>query len=188
VGWPVLIFTSPSRMPSGPGPPSCPRGVLIGGHRLGEAPVRTRTNDDDPWALSHGRPLGHRAYRAGGMDRGELGMFLFTAERFDRDHAALAVLLGLNGLRVSESCAGATASSSIAEPPTVGCAQSASGQAWEPSIPTCSGQASSGPPSIGSPTGVASSRTRARATGPKTPRPARNRPSEERVKCPRRGV
>jgi site-specific recombinase XerD len=39
-----------------------------------------------------------------GMDRGELGTFLFTAERFDRDHAALAVLLGLNGLRVSEAC------------------------------------------------------------------------------------
>jgi len=40
-----------------------------------------------------------------GMDRGELGTFLFTAERVDRDHAALAVLLGLNGLRVSEACA-----------------------------------------------------------------------------------
>jgi hypothetical protein len=40
-----------------------------------------------------------------GMDRGELGRFLFTAERFDRAHAALAVLLGLNGLRVSEACA-----------------------------------------------------------------------------------
>lgn len=39
-----------------------------------------------------------------GMDRGELGSFLFAAERFDRDHAALAVLLGLNGLRVSEAC------------------------------------------------------------------------------------
>src|SRR5438445_11970322 len=39
-----------------------------------------------------------------GMDRGELGAFLFAAERFDRDHAALAVLLGLNGLRVSEAC------------------------------------------------------------------------------------
>jgi integrase/recombinase XerD len=39
-----------------------------------------------------------------GMDRGELGTFLFTAERFDCDHAALAVLLGLNGLRVSEAC------------------------------------------------------------------------------------
>jgi integrase/recombinase XerD len=40
-----------------------------------------------------------------GMDRGELGTFLFTAERFDHTHAALAVLLGLNGLRVSEACA-----------------------------------------------------------------------------------
>ena len=30
-----------------------------------------------------------------GMDRGELGTFLFTAERFDHSHAALAVLLGL---------------------------------------------------------------------------------------------
>src|SRR5436190_22313972 len=40
-----------------------------------------------------------------GMDRAALGTFLFTAERFDRDHAALAVLLGLNGLRVSEACA-----------------------------------------------------------------------------------
>lgn len=39
-----------------------------------------------------------------GMDRGEVGTFLFTAERADRDHAALAVLLGLNGLRVSEAC------------------------------------------------------------------------------------
>ena len=39
-----------------------------------------------------------------GLDRSELGVFLFTAERFDRDHAALAVLLGLNGLRVSEAC------------------------------------------------------------------------------------
>ena len=38
------------------------------------------------------------------MDRGELGTFLFTAERFDHSHAALAVLLGLNGLRVSEAC------------------------------------------------------------------------------------
>jgi integrase/recombinase XerD len=28
-----------------------------------------------------------------------------TAEHYDRDHAALAVLLGLNGLRVSEACA-----------------------------------------------------------------------------------
>ena len=38
------------------------------------------------------------------MDRGELGTFLFTAERCDHSHAAVAVLLGLNGLRVSEAC------------------------------------------------------------------------------------
>ena len=42
---------------------------------------------------------------ARGLDRSELGVFLFTADRYDRDHAALAVLLGLNGLRVSEACA-----------------------------------------------------------------------------------
>jgi integrase/recombinase XerD len=40
-----------------------------------------------------------------GLDRSELGVFLFTAEQYDRHHAALAVLLGLNGLRVSEACA-----------------------------------------------------------------------------------
>jgi integrase/recombinase XerD len=42
---------------------------------------------------------------AGGLDRSELGVFLFTADRYDRDRAALAVLLGFNGLRVSEACA-----------------------------------------------------------------------------------
>ena len=40
-----------------------------------------------------------------GLDRSELGVFLFTAEQYDCAHAALAVLLGLNGLRVSEACA-----------------------------------------------------------------------------------
>jgi integrase/recombinase XerD len=49
------------------------------------------------------RPKVHPADQHG-MDRSELGTFLFTAERFDRAHAALAVLLGLNGLRVSEAC------------------------------------------------------------------------------------
>ena len=39
-----------------------------------------------------------------GMDRGELAAFLYTAERTSPTHAALAVLLGLNGLRVSEAC------------------------------------------------------------------------------------
>jgi integrase/recombinase XerD len=41
---------------------------------------------------------------ARGLDRSELGVFLFTAETYDHQHAALAVLLGLNGLRVSEAC------------------------------------------------------------------------------------
>src|SRR5213076_145948 len=46
------------------------------------------------------RPKVHES-QARGLDRAELGAFLFTAERFDHAHAALAVLLGLNGLRVS---------------------------------------------------------------------------------------
>ncbi len=41
---------------------------------------------------------------ARGLDRAELGAFLYAAERVDHAHAALAVLLGLNGLRVSEAC------------------------------------------------------------------------------------
>ena len=49
------------------------------------------------------RPRVHPSERRG-LDRTELGTFLFTAERFDHGHAALAVLLGLNGLRVSEAC------------------------------------------------------------------------------------
>jgi integrase len=49
------------------------------------------------------RPQVHPS-TARGMDRSELGVFLFTAERYDKAHAALAVLLGLNGLRVSEAC------------------------------------------------------------------------------------
>jgi site-specific recombinase XerD len=39
-----------------------------------------------------------------GLDRGELARLLLTAERGDHAHAALAVLVGLNGLRVSEAC------------------------------------------------------------------------------------
>jgi integrase/recombinase XerD len=39
-----------------------------------------------------------------GMDRGELAAFLYAAERTSPTHAALAVLLGLNGLRVGEAC------------------------------------------------------------------------------------
>ena len=50
------------------------------------------------------RPQVHPT-EARGLDRSELGVFLFTAEHNDRAHAALAVLLGLNGLWVSEACA-----------------------------------------------------------------------------------
>ncbi len=50
------------------------------------------------------RPQVH-ATDARGLDRSQLGVFLFTAERYDREHAALAVLLGRNGLRVSQACA-----------------------------------------------------------------------------------
>jgi len=45
-----------------------------------------------------------RATTQRGMDRGELATFLYTAERVSPMHAALAVLLGFNGLRVSEAC------------------------------------------------------------------------------------
>jgi hypothetical protein len=49
------------------------------------------------------RQRGHPSTQRG-MDRGELASFLFTAERTSPMHAALAVLFGLNGLRVSEAC------------------------------------------------------------------------------------
>jgi len=49
------------------------------------------------------RPRVHPSTQRG-MDRGELASFLYTAERTSPMHAALAVLLGLNGLRVSEAC------------------------------------------------------------------------------------
>jgi integrase/recombinase XerD len=48
-----------------------------------------------------------------GMDRADLGTFLFTAERFDRDHAALVVLLGLNGV------------ASVSPPPSRSCSRTA---------------------------------------------------------------
>jgi integrase/recombinase XerD len=54
-------------------------------------------------ALHVRRPQVHTSAQRG-MDRGELAAFLYTAERMSTGHAALAVLLGLNGLRVSEAC------------------------------------------------------------------------------------
>ena len=49
------------------------------------------------------RPQVHPS-EARGLDRSELGMFLAAADHYDFPHQALAVLLGLNGLRVSEAC------------------------------------------------------------------------------------
>jgi integrase/recombinase XerD len=77
------------------------------------------------------RPTVHPSERRG-LDRGELGRFLFAAERFDQAHAALAVLLGLNGPRVSEACEtnidATTVSDSTGAPPTAGSDRSESGQ------------------------------------------------------------
>ena len=50
------------------------------------------------------RPTVYRS-EGRGLDRSELGRLRFGAEAFDHDRAAHAVLIGLNGLRVSEACA-----------------------------------------------------------------------------------
>ena len=71
--------------------------TVCGFYRFAHIDGRIRSNP----AQYVRRPEVHR--RSGA--RSELGVFLFTAEQYDRDHAALAVLLGLNGLRVSEACA-----------------------------------------------------------------------------------
>ncbi len=93
--------------------------------RPGDGGARARPDHDRPPPLDHLWLLPLRPHRradrrqpgqyvrrakvhpreARGLDRSELGAFLFAAERFDAAHAALAVLLGLNGLRVSEACA-----------------------------------------------------------------------------------
>lgn len=46
----------------------------------------------------------HDDVKAVGLSRLELGSFIATARTISPDHAALAVLLGLLGLRVSEAC------------------------------------------------------------------------------------
>jgi integrase/recombinase XerD len=74
--------------------------TVCGFYRFAHIDGRIRSNP----AQYVRRPLGHPT-DARGLDRSELGVFLFTAEQYDRDHAALAVLLGLNGLRASEACA-----------------------------------------------------------------------------------
>jgi site-specific recombinase XerD len=74
--------------------------TVCGFYRFAHIDGRVRSNP----AQYVRRPQVHPS-DARGLDRSELGVFLFTAEQFDRVHAALAVLLGLNGLRVSEACA-----------------------------------------------------------------------------------
>jgi integrase/recombinase XerD len=74
--------------------------TVCGFYRFAHIDGRIRSNP----AQYVRRPQVHPS-DARGLDRSELGVFLFTAEQYDRDHAALAVLLGLNGLRVREACA-----------------------------------------------------------------------------------
>ena len=74
--------------------------TVCGFYRFAHIDGRIRSNP----AQYVRRPQVHPS-DARGLDRSELGVFLFIAEQYDRDHAALSVLLGLNGLRVSEACA-----------------------------------------------------------------------------------
>ena len=74
--------------------------TVCGFYRFAHIDGRIRSNP----AQYVRRPQVHPS-DARGLDRSELGMFLFTSEQYDRDHAALSVLLGLNGLRVSEAYA-----------------------------------------------------------------------------------
>jgi integrase/recombinase XerD len=74
--------------------------TVCGYYRFAHIDGRIRSNP----AQYVRRPTVHPSVQRG-MDRAELATFLFTAERISARHAALAVLLGLNGLRVSEACA-----------------------------------------------------------------------------------
>ena len=73
--------------------------TICGFYRFAHIDGRITTNPAQYVRLPRVHPAERR-----GLDQGELGTFLFTAERVARPHAALAVLLGLNGLRVSEAC------------------------------------------------------------------------------------
>ncbi len=76
------------------------RSTVCGFYRFAHIDGRVASNPAQYVRRPHVHPSEGR-----GLDRSELGAFLLTAERYDHDHAALAVLLGLNGLRVSEACA-----------------------------------------------------------------------------------
>jgi integrase len=73
--------------------------TICGYYRFAHIDGRIRSNPAQYVRRPHVHPAAQR-----GVDRGELAAFLFTAERTSPMHAALAVLLGLNGLRVSEAC------------------------------------------------------------------------------------
>lgn len=73
--------------------------TVCGFYRFAHIDGRIRSNPAEYVRRPH-----VRASDARGLDRTELGMFLAAADRYDAAHLALAVLLGLNGLRVSEAC------------------------------------------------------------------------------------
>lgn len=73
--------------------------TICGYYRFAHIDGRIRSNPAQYVRWPHVHPVTQR-----GMDRGELAAFLCTAERTSPIHAALAVLLGLNGLRVREAC------------------------------------------------------------------------------------
>ena len=73
--------------------------TVCGYYRFAHLDGRIATNPARHVRRPQVHPSTHR-----GLDRGELAAFLYSAERVSPAHAALAVLLGLNGLRVSEAC------------------------------------------------------------------------------------
>lgn len=77
------------------------------------------------------RPRVHPAAQRG-MDRGELASFLYSAERTSPIHAALAVLLGLNGLG-SVRLAAPTSKTSASNAGTGSCGSSAKATGRRPS-------------------------------------------------------
>jgi integrase len=73
--------------------------TVCGYYRFAHIDGRIGTNPTQFVRRSRVHPTNQR-----GMDRGELASFLSAAERTSPIHSALAVLSGLNGLRVSEAC------------------------------------------------------------------------------------
>lgn len=73
--------------------------TICGYYRFAHIDGRIGSNPAQYLRRPHVHPAAQR-----GMDRGELAALLNTAERTSPMHAALAVLLGLNGLRVGEAC------------------------------------------------------------------------------------